>query len=283
MARYNNDGSLDVDFGFGGLVQTDVYSIDEANSVAIQSDGKIVVAGYCCYPSNFAIVRYTTYGSLDTSFGADGIVTTNANGNHDEGRAVAIQSDGKIIVAGYTWGEDASDFLLVRFNTDGTLDSNFGIGGIVTTDINSASNMCYSLAIQSDEKIVAAGYTSGPNFTIVRYNTDGSPDTGFGNSGIVTTTIGTAEDIAIQSDGKIVVVGWKVGDIVVARYLGIISPIQVLSPNGGEIWYIGEEKIVRWISEDIDSVKIQLSIDNGLNWNLITESTPIDGVYEWIV
>ena len=76
MARYNNDGSLDVDFGFGGLVQTDVYSIDEANSVAIQSDGKIVVAGYCCYPSNFAIVRYTTYGSLDTSFGIDGKVIT---------------------------------------------------------------------------------------------------------------------------------------------------------------------------------------------------------------
>ena len=152
-------------------------------------------------------------GALDTTFGTGGKVTTTIRGL-DEGKAIAIQSNGKILVV----GDDMANFEIVRYNTDGSLDTTFDTDGKVTTDIGtSTTDTANAVAIQSDGKIVVAGKSGGMalnsgNFAVVRYNTDGSLDTTFDTDGKVTTDIGTSSSdtgsaVAIQSDSKIVVAG----------------------------------------------------------------------------
>ena len=116
-----------------------MVALDRARSVAIQSDGKIVAAGYSDNGSNddFALVRYNTDGSLDTSFDSDGKVTTAIGSGTDQAFSVAIQSDGKIVAAGYSDNGSNDDFALVRYNTDGSLDTSFDSDGKVTTAIGS--------------------------------------------------------------------------------------------------------------------------------------------------
>ena len=217
LARYNLDGSLDTSFGLGGIVTTAIeFARIYANFVAIQGNGKIVLAGYVLNESDahFALARYNIDGSLDTSFGIGGIVTTAVGSYYDIAYSVKIQSDGKIVVAGYSWNGSDNDVALVRYNIDGSLDTSFGIGGKIATAIGSSEDAALSMAIQSDGKIVAAGYSYiGRNrtFALARYNSDGSLDTSFGIGGKVTTAIGSASDqalsMAIQSDGKIVAAG----------------------------------------------------------------------------
>jgi uncharacterized delta-60 repeat protein len=128
LARYNRDGSLDPDFGSGGKVITEANSIVSAQAVAIQSDGKIVVAGQDS--EDFATIRYNSDGTLDTSFGVGGKVVTNFF-NHDAALAIALQPDGKIIVGGgFQNARRRFDFALARYNSDGSLDTSFGAGGL---------------------------------------------------------------------------------------------------------------------------------------------------------
>jgi uncharacterized delta-60 repeat protein len=213
------DGDLDNTFDGDGKVTTDVGSFrDEAYSVAIQSDGKIVVAGYSLNGSvyDFALTRYNSDGSLDTTFDGDGKVTTAVGSSHDEAHGVAIQSDGKIVVAGFSDNGSNNDFALTRYNSDGSLDTTFDGDGKVTTDVGSSHDYAYSVAIQSDGKIVVAGYSvngGSSNFALTRYNSNGSLDTTFDGDGKVTTAVGSSADyafsVAIQSDGKIVVAGYS--------------------------------------------------------------------------
>lgn len=128
------DGSLDATFDNDGWTTTDFGSNDEGIAVALQSDGKIVVAGNS--NNDFAVARYNSNGSLDTSFDSDGMLTTDLTGGNDEAQAVAIQSDGKIVVAGRSYTGSSYDFAVVRYNSDGTLDTTFSDDGIVTTDFN---------------------------------------------------------------------------------------------------------------------------------------------------
>jgi uncharacterized delta-60 repeat protein len=227
LARYDADGSLDASFGSGGKVTTAMVSDHlGASAVAIQSDGKIVAAGTVGYYPNhdFVVVRYNADGSLDTSFGAGGIVdtsfgaggivTTAIGPSQDIAHAIAIQSDGKIVVGGSSWNGSDADFALVRYNADASLDASFGSGGKVTTAIGALGDAAYAFAIRSDGKIVAAGQSwNGFNVDIAlaRYDPDGSLDASFGSGGKVTTTIGSNDDfayaLAIQSDGKIVAAG----------------------------------------------------------------------------
>jgi uncharacterized delta-60 repeat protein len=218
LARYNTDGSLDATFGTGGKVNTDFGGdFDLAFGVAIQGDGKIVAAGETdSGTEGFALARYTTDGSLDTTFDGDGKVTTGFGG-FDEAFGVAIQGDGKIVAAGATFDFDPCctyDFALARYNTDGSLDATFGTGGKVTTDFGSDVEYASDVAIQGDGKIVAAGFTSSSandDFALGRYNTDGSLDATFDGDGKVTTDFAgesdIAEGVAIQGDGKIVAAG----------------------------------------------------------------------------
>ncbi len=205
-------GSLDLTFGTGGKVTTPIGTGAEGHSVAMQSDGKIVVGGMCIIGGNwdFALIRYNSDGSLDNTFGTGGKTTTDFGASGDLGYSVVIQSNGKIVVA----GSSVSDFALARYNSDGSLDNTFGTGGKLTTDFGGA-DQGYSVAIQSNGKIVVAGNTnnggSNIDFALARYNSDGSLDNTFDTDGKVTTDFGTSTDrgysVAIQSDGKIVVVG----------------------------------------------------------------------------
>ncbi len=232
VARYNADGSLDIGFGTGGKVTTAIGSgEDAARSVAVQSDGKIVVAGYSHNGSNldFAVVRYNSDGSLDTSFDSDGMVTTAIGSDNDLAQSVAVQSDGKIVVAGYGNTGTNDDFAVVRYNANGSLDASFDSDGKVTTAVGSGRDRAFSVAVQSDGKVVAAGYShNGTNndFAVVRYNADGSLDTGFDSDGMVTTAVGSGSDLAfsvvVQSDGKIITAGYSHNgtnnDFAVVRY-----------------------------------------------------------------
>src|SRR5213078_134737 len=194
------------------------------NAVAIQTDGKIVAAGYTCNCSafggdyDFAAVRYNTDGSLDTSFGSTGKVITRIGPGNDVAYAVAIQSDSKIVVAGHGAVGSSHDFALVRYNTDGSLDSTFNGTGKVTVDFpdpfNPINDYAHEVANQADGKIVAAGM-SGPavreDFAVARYNANGSLDNTFNSTGRVLTPIGNLTDVAqavvIQPDGMIITAG----------------------------------------------------------------------------
>ncbi|MFN6482592.1 DUF4347 domain-containing protein, partial [Nostoc sp. DedQUE02] len=211
---------LDTSFDGDGKVTTDIGSgtSDIARSVVIQPDGKILVAGVSS--NNFAVVRYNSNGTLDTSFDSDGKVTTDiGSGTSDIGRSIALQADGKIIVAGVS----NNNFAVVRYNSNGTLDTDFNITGKVTTDIgtNSTDNV-YSVTVQTDGKIIVAG-VSNNNFALVRYDSNGSFDNSFGTNGIVTTDIGsnttdTAYSVSVQTDGKILVAGSSGSNFALVRY-----------------------------------------------------------------
>lgn len=130
-------GTLDLSFGNGGKVLTDIaQSNDEANGVAIQSDGKIVVVGSSSLGSisDFAVLRYNTNGTLDATFGNGGKVTTDFNNQSDVATAVAIQRDGKIVVAGRTSSQNQISFALARYNRDGLLDNSFHGNGKLIAD-----------------------------------------------------------------------------------------------------------------------------------------------------
>src|SRR5262249_13706627 len=147
----------------------------------IQADGRIVVAGYAWNGANddFALARYNADGSLDTSFDGDGKVTTAVGTGDDQGYSVAIQADGRILVAGYTWNGAHYDFALARYNSDGSLDTSFDGDGRLTTAIGTDDGQAYSVAIQADGRIVVAGSSANADFALARYNADGSLDASF--------------------------------------------------------------------------------------------------------
>lgn len=217
VARYNVNGSLDTSFDVDGKVSTDFgATYSEAHSVAIQNDGKIVVAGgsYIGTQEGFALVRYNTNGSLDTSFNGDGKLTTFLGITFDQANCVIIQSDGKILAAGFSQNGFQTDMALARYDTNGNLDSTFDTDGKVTTAIGIDDDEAKSIAIQSDGKILVAGVADS-NIAVARYNIDGSLDTTFDIDGVLTTSVTSSFDtytsiansIAVQSDGKIVVAG----------------------------------------------------------------------------
>ena len=243
VARYNTDGTLDNTFGSRGRVRTDFPGLAAVpSSVVIQPDGKIVVAGGAfplfTFAGNFEVVRYNRNGSLDTSFGNGGIVTTNfPQGSY--AFDVALQPDGKIIAAGTVFvnfiiGESSdTDFALARYNPDGTPDATFGNGGQVSTDFVGFEDDAFSVLIQPDGKIVAVGSANDPatfyDFAAARYLSNGTIDATFGVAGKVRTDFGDqnfdrARSAALQPDGKIVAAGFAIShgggvqNFAVARY-----------------------------------------------------------------
>ncbi len=215
LVRYNPNGTLDATFGDAGIVATDIAP-SGAYAIALQADGKIVVAGG---GRRFALVRYTPDGTLDPTFDGDGVVTTNFNPYYDLAYAVAIQADGKIVAAGVSSIESRTFIqttprpLSARYNTDGNLDTSFGGDGRVTTDFTGTYDAARSVVIQVDGMIVVAGTAGGyRTFALVRYNRDGTRDSSFGEDGKVTTrfrprTQAFAFAIAVQADGRLVAVG----------------------------------------------------------------------------
>jgi uncharacterized delta-60 repeat protein len=212
-------GDLDTTFSSDGKVTTDIGTTDAGRAVAIQSDGKIVVAGTASNGSNndIAVLRYTSAGVLDTSFSADGKVVVDIDSKDDVGYSVAIQSDGKIVVAGASATDSfglSFDFAVIRLTTSGSLDSTFGTNGIVTIGFGFGSDYATGLAIASDGDIVAVGYGSnGSNFdfAVARLTSAGVLDTAFDTDGKVLVPVGAGADyghaVALASDGDILVAG----------------------------------------------------------------------------
>jgi uncharacterized delta-60 repeat protein len=212
-------GDLDTNFGSGnGKVIFAIGSADDnAQAMALQSDGKIVVVGSCGTTTarDFCVARFDPSGALDNTFSGDGKVITQVGAGNSDAYAVAIQTDGKIVVAGQCGNVLSRDFCLVRYNPNGTVNGNFGVNGQVVTPVGSGDDALAGVAIQGDGKIVAAGtcaLAGDDAFCAVRYNTDGSLDNSFSTNGKVLTSITTAGDVAravaIQPDGKIVIVGY---------------------------------------------------------------------------
>src|SRR4051812_22303054 len=198
-----------------GKVITDFGSDDEARSITLQADGKIVVAGFDRGPfvSDFALARYNADGSLDTTFDGDGRVTTDFDSSYDHGYGIAVQPDGRIVVAGYSqFSIGDNRFTLARYNADGSLDTSFGSGGKVGTYTGIIGERG-TIALQPDGRIVVAGYGfdgATEDFVVSRYNADGTFDTSFGGDGTVLTDFGTGDEghgVVLQADGKILVAG----------------------------------------------------------------------------
>ena len=217
IARIDTGGTLDSPFS----IRLTGFGSDEfAHAVAIQPDGKIVVAGESHEDDGifeFALARYTAGGSLDSSFDGDGRVETGISGARVGADAVAIQGNGRIVAAGWTIAGNDTDFELMRYNTDGTLDTKFDGNGKQATEFG-GSDRAAAVAVQADGSIVAAGSTSAGiedsfDFALARYNRHGALDGFFGGGdGKVTTHWAGGDDyaraVAIQpGDGKIVAAG----------------------------------------------------------------------------
>jgi len=227
-----NTGALDPSFGTGGIVTTPIGTDAYLNALVRQPDGKLVAAGGTGNGSQdvFALARYNANGSLDTSFGSNGVVMKPIGLANDTANAVVREPDGKLVVAGQSWDGSRYTFELARYNANGSLDTSFGSGGAVTTAIGQNS-LAEALVLQPDGKLVAAGYSDdgtapGEVFALARYNPNGTLDTSFGSGGTVTTPIGSngAEAFALllQPNGKLVAGGYSVVDggnaLTLARY-----------------------------------------------------------------
>ena len=229
VARYNSDGSLDNTFSGDGKLNTslaDKFNI--ASSVAIQPDGRILVAGKSyTIDWDFSMARYLSDGTLDVTFSQDGKVIISAGTDDDAAHAIALQSDGKIILVGEAVDATLPDFAVVRLNADGTLDNSFGSGGKVITPMGADYDYAYAVVIQSDGRIVVGGTANSPaDFALARYLTNGTLDPEFGNGGKVITSIGLSHEgilgLGLQASGKIIAAGYStngtVEDFAVARY-----------------------------------------------------------------
>jgi uncharacterized delta-60 repeat protein len=218
IARYNANGTLDTGFRSDGAFPLPIGGNgDDARAVALQPDGKIVVAGFCRDTSvneNFCLARFNTNGNNDLAFSSDGRLTTEIGTGNDRASAVAIQPDGRILVAGQCDGATTLDFCLARYNANGTLDTEFSNDGKLISPIGTSDDYVRAVAVQPDGKIVVAGFclvNATSDFCIARYAQHGVIDSSFNGNGKVITNVGSgsddANDMLIQPDGKIVAGG----------------------------------------------------------------------------
>lgn len=239
IIRYNPDGTLDLPFGggsgqvkmgwspgpFGGYAP----AVEDGTAIAIQPDGKLVVSGYSYgFWDLAALARLNSNGSLDSAFGANGVSFTDIGPGPDPANCIAIQPDGKIVTAGSSSDGSKDAFALVRYNSNGSLDTTFDSDGKVVSAIGSGRAWVRSIAVQSDGKIlVAGGSGDGPTreFALARYNANGSLDTDFGGDGDGMTIVdfkGSSKEaygMALDRQGRAVVVGEANGAFAVARLI----------------------------------------------------------------
>jgi serralysin len=214
LARYNTDGSLDATFDGDGLDTASCGPGSEGRTLAIQPDGKLVVAGFNPIGSynQIAIIRFTSSGTLDNTFDGDGKCTTFLSSISFTPSAIAIDASNKIVIAGGAGDGVNDDFMVARYNSDGSPDVSFSGDGLEITDVGSSNEMANDMTIQADGKIILAGYgyyaSSIALVTLARYSSSGILDNTFSGDGIVYTDIGPHSDygwgVALQADGKIV-------------------------------------------------------------------------------
>jgi uncharacterized delta-60 repeat protein len=269
-------GVLDVTFGAGeddgtpaGVVSTSLGNGDDAaEDLSVGSDGSVTVVGNRNngQSNDIVVVRYTTDGSFDAGFGVgeddgtpNGVVNISLGDGNDFGTAIAIQGDGKVVVAGYHEEGASTNMVVMRLNSDGTLDQTFGTAddgtdnGIVNISLGDGNDVARDVAIQADGKIVFVGDSvvadGSTNIIVARLNADGSVDESFGQSedgtpnGFVATSLGdgndTANAVVLDADGKIVVAGSRVAEdgssnFLVARYDAAGVPDATFGASGDD-------------------------------------------------
>lgn len=275
LLKYTPDGHLDPSFGTGGIVKT-IHKTGEDRSSAtlVLGDGKIVVAGslYNNNAMDFAMVRYQPDGNWDTTFGKRGLIIRSIREGDDAATSMALQPDGKVIVAGSSNNGNYEDFALVRFNYDGSLDRSFGDNGMIISNISSGDDQIAAVALQPDGKIVAAG-SSNTDFCVARYLPGGEPDRSFGVNGIVVKSLQNGEDlaksVAIQPDGKIVVAGSSFNgdsfDFAIARFTPQGRLDQTFGKEGILLTSVrdGDDKVYAMTLQPDGKIIVAGSSDNG--------------------
>jgi uncharacterized delta-60 repeat protein len=227
--RLESDGDIDPTWNdnAGPTIVNFYNGMDAANAMAIQSDGKVVVAGYTEPPTanerftNTALARFTASGKLDTTFSGDGKAGADFPGVHRDAASIVVQSDGKTLVGGTISQASAAsptgiseDFFLTRYNVNGTLDTAFGAGGTVIRDVFYGQfDVLSDVIVQPNGKILALGSTARfgreADVALVRFNADGSVDTSFGGGdgkvsvGLNGNDLGV--EMGLRVDGKILV------------------------------------------------------------------------------
>jgi uncharacterized delta-60 repeat protein len=285
IARCHTDGSLDNSFSGDGKLLVDLgLSNEPPQAVIMQPDGKILLIGIpgIFFPRDFTLLRLNTDGSADLTFGMNGKVSTDIAGGSDYATTALLQADGKIIVAGYDYFDpylSGMDFVVVRYNSNGSLDSSFSGDGKLRLDVQSKSEGATTIALQADHKILVAGSTNGNkyaaeaqnnpgDFAIIRLNRNGTLDESFASHGIMVQDFGPADGIATLniSGNRIYAVGrtsylgeigiiaaYQIGDInqppiAGAWFQKYYSPTSALlaawdsnDPEGGPITYLWEK------------------------------------------
>lgn len=240
MERDSSFGTDGLSFARFGTGEAYTYQIMK------QSDGKILQVGYVAngLQDDFALTRYLDNGIIDSAFGINGTVITDLRATNDQSLGMALQDDGKILIAGYTSNGMNWDYAVARYLSTGALDTSFNHSGFVSTDLFNRDDMANAIDIQSDHKIVVAGNsntTSGLLFTMVRYMPDGTIDTTFGRRGITfaraaSVGIELGRQMKIMSDGKIMMAGTKIrtttADFMVIRFLNDGKMDSTFGTNG---------------------------------------------------
>jgi uncharacterized delta-60 repeat protein len=233
IVRYNQDGTLDSDFATAGIYTRLINSNSIINALAIQQDGKIVAAGSTddgtTTGTDFLVIRLNSNGTPDNTFGADGYVSTDFYENEDAITGIEIQTDNRIVATGYALDMNVYKFALTRYNADGSLDLNFSEDGKLAAPVGAANSFAYAISLQSDGKIVIGGFSENStdaDMALARYSANGLPDSTFNSTGIVITDIDGYDEkvftLALQADGKIVAGGFSNNDsdddFAIARY-----------------------------------------------------------------
>ncbi len=228
VTRFNTDGTFDTTFATNGLFTANFNGNAQFSSVALQSDGKIVAAG--TVSGNFLVARFSADGVIDTTFGNGGFITTDFSGGNDTGTTLVINPSGQILVGGRTVlpSVTGSSCAVAAFTSSGVLDTTFGTGGKVITDVApSNGDTLNRILLQSDGKIVGLGFTAnvsgnGINQLVLRYNANGSLDTSFGTNGITSVSFGSTQQVInsglILPNGKIFAVGYAADRVAISRF-----------------------------------------------------------------
>jgi len=223
ILQLNEDGTLDNSFGDNGVVVQKIsvlegYFEDHGLAVALMDNGKILVAGRSLNTDyNFVpvVVRFNENGSLDTSFGTDGVAGITISGSDNDFDCIVLQNDGKILASGhYELGLQYYGMLVARFNSNGTLDPTFAVGGVFIESFGDVDDEGFGIAVNSSGKIVVTGFTAAANFTynmmLMQLNNNGGLDMNFGTDGVVYSDLGNygvGSAITIQDDDKILIAG----------------------------------------------------------------------------
>ncbi len=223
VARFNSDGSVDTGFGTSGIYSLDVTAgrTDRATAVGVQSTGKVIVGGYTRTVSqsdNFTLIRLTSTGALDTTFGTSGIFTLDLGGASDRAFCLKVLSDDKILLAGWASNAGDLDYAVIRVNAEGTLDTTFGTSGKTIVNVGNVQDTANAITTDSAGRIIISGISasSGGNYmyTLLRFSSSGALDTTFDGDGIVTGNFsGSTTDnflgVTVDANDKIIAVGYS--------------------------------------------------------------------------